>query len=560
MKNSLVKICLWLIILISGWALVAPGIFLTHDYVHGARIVEMARGLSDGQLPVRWSQNFGFGYGMPLFTFYAPLPYLVGALLWLAGLPLAWVVQFLFWLSTVILGLGTYKLSARRWGGLAGLVAASLAMLAPYRAVNIFVRGSLSELWGLMFIPWLLWAMDRIFSDKKAAVWPLATAVALLLLSHNLTAFLALPLVLIWFLMNLWEDARRTGNLKLLVKPVVKVAGGVLFGLGLAAFYVIPALAEKNLTQVDNLIVGGYFDYHLHYIYLRQLLLPNWGYGGSGWGVEDGLSFFLGWGQWAFLAMFFLSIFWRIKKRGKLSWKRWSLGLTLFVAFLINIWFATFKSQFVWEALSPLTYIQFPWRFLGPAALSLALLAGWWVGQKRFITISLISIVLLVATAFNLIYFRPASWQDYSLSHYYSDGELIRQNMSQILPDYLPLTLKADKLLPAKNLIVVPADSNQIEILQENSWQKLVRTKFSSPQEVVFALAAYPGWQLEIDGQVQPYQQSDLGLIKALVPDGESTVGLIWTETPLRRFADLVSLLSFFWLLSRLPLWRKTDE
>jgi hypothetical protein len=39
---------------------------------------EMERSLQRFEFPVRWSANFGFGYGMPLFNFYAPLPYYLG--------------------------------------------------------------------------------------------------------------------------------------------------------------------------------------------------------------------------------------------------------------------------------------------------------------------------------------------------------------------------------------------------------------------------------------------------------------------------------------------------
>ena len=85
-----------MVFLASSWALFQPELFYVHDFLHAARIAEMARGLSDLHIPVRWSQNFGYGYGMPLFQFYAPLPYFFGALLYLGGFSIIIAVKALF--------------------------------------------------------------------------------------------------------------------------------------------------------------------------------------------------------------------------------------------------------------------------------------------------------------------------------------------------------------------------------------------------------------------------------------------------------------------------------
>ena len=69
-----------LIFLASSYYLLQSGFFYVHDFPIAARVAEMAGAISSGHFPVRWSANFGYGFGMPLFNFYAPLPYIVGAL------------------------------------------------------------------------------------------------------------------------------------------------------------------------------------------------------------------------------------------------------------------------------------------------------------------------------------------------------------------------------------------------------------------------------------------------------------------------------------------------
>ena len=112
LKQLISALVIFVIILASSWALLHPGIFKIHDFVHGARIAEMARGLNDGQFPVIWSQNFGYGYGMPLFVFYAPLPYFIGAGFYMFGLPLVVSVKLLFLLCTIFTAIGAYKLGS----------------------------------------------------------------------------------------------------------------------------------------------------------------------------------------------------------------------------------------------------------------------------------------------------------------------------------------------------------------------------------------------------------------------------------------------------------------
>src|SRR3989338_10214440 len=82
---------IWLLIItiILSWFAIRPltiaGFFPVHDDTQPARIYEMAKALKFGQFPVRWVPDLGYGYGYPLFNFYAPLPYYFGAAFYLFG-------------------------------------------------------------------------------------------------------------------------------------------------------------------------------------------------------------------------------------------------------------------------------------------------------------------------------------------------------------------------------------------------------------------------------------------------------------------------------------------
>ena len=74
----------WAVLIVLGlsfWAvkaLLVPGFFSMHDDQQIARLFELDISLKAGQIPPRWVENLGFGYGYPFFNFYPPLVYYLG--------------------------------------------------------------------------------------------------------------------------------------------------------------------------------------------------------------------------------------------------------------------------------------------------------------------------------------------------------------------------------------------------------------------------------------------------------------------------------------------------
>ena len=299
-KHWLAAIILAGTVVVFSWTLLTRPMFHTHDYLHGARIAEMTRGLLEGQWPVIWSENFGWGYGMPLFEFYAPLPYFLGALIHLLGVDLVWCTKILWLAVSVVTLWGSYKW-AREWFSIeVAALSASMSALASYRAMDLFARGAMSELWAMAALPWLLCGLTRLIRDEKHYQWYIVGGGVVLILSHNITTMLAAPVLLLYIVAEVALE--RAAHLS--VWDVVKrLATWAVACLGLTAFYLLPALIEKELTQVNTWILGDYFNFRLHFVYFRQFWRDNFGYGGSGWGPDDGLSFFLGWAQWAGVAI-----------------------------------------------------------------------------------------------------------------------------------------------------------------------------------------------------------------------------------------------------------------
>jgi hypothetical protein len=84
--------------------LLGPGFFPMHDDTQVGRVVSMGRALRNGQFPVRWVSDLGYGYGYPLYNFYAPLPYYAGGYLHMLGVSGLWSTKIMCRLSVYLEG------------------------------------------------------------------------------------------------------------------------------------------------------------------------------------------------------------------------------------------------------------------------------------------------------------------------------------------------------------------------------------------------------------------------------------------------------------------------
>lgn len=530
-------------------------LFYTHDFLHAARVAEMSRALGDLHLPPRWSQNFGFGYGMPLFEFYAPLPFFVGGVFFLLGFDIFLIIQLLYLISTIIAVLGAYLLGKEVFGNKwSGVVSALVFGLAPYRAVNIFVRGALSELWGMMFMPFVLYFGIKLLRKRSASSWfGLVLSTTGLILSHNLSALIFIPLGF-GFLAVLALFANRAifnkdfgeifRNLALLVL-------GTFFAFGLSAFYFLPALLEKGFTQVDQTVVGGYFDFRVHFVGLGQLFDPYFGYGGSGFGPDDGMTFFIGYASiiGAFLTAAVV-IFWHGVLRHKLSEKLIVVILSGFFA-LFSLFLLHSKSEPIWSQISILEYTQFPWRFLSVASLFLAIFSAGFVGymsnMKKGKQLLAASVVVLgvVSIVFAASIFKPEEYLSDSDEYFFGDETRIRTESSPVLPDYLPLGLDKE-ISPADVDTLLASHSADIEVLSfsQKTHQKRLSVISESENNISLAIANFPGWRVYLDSVLFDHSSDKNGLISFSIPNGKSEILAKFESTTVRKIADTISALS----------------
>ena len=378
-KSFLIAVLLIAVSLPAIYQIITPGYFPIHDDTQVARVNQMYKALSAGQFPVRWVPDLGYGYGYPIFNFYNPLPYYFGSLFMFFGLDALLAAKMMFIFPIILSGLTMYlfsKLLLPRWGA---ALAAVLYLYAPYHGVQIYVRGAVAEYWAYAVLPLVFYAI------WKRKIILAGLSLAALITSHNLTAFMSIPFISLFILIKFFEVKNK---LLFTVYCLLFTA----LALSASAFFWLPAIAETAKTQVSQMVFENFDPPAKHLITTSQLWTSPWGYGGSSPGTDDGLSLQLGkvhlLGSFAAIAIL-LYCYIAKRKKIQLTFEQ-SNNLAIFfaISLIASIYLLLPYSTVIWNSISLLSYIQFPWRFLTFASLFSSILAAWAIWKTINITSS----------------------------------------------------------------------------------------------------------------------------------------------------------------------------
>ncbi len=515
-----------LIVIPSFYRMLQPGIFSTQDF-HLFRLIEFDKCIKDFQFPCRWVADAGFGYGEPLFNFYGQLSYFLGEIFHLLGVSLIGSVKLLFILSLVGSFVSMFFLAKRVWrSNLAAFVSGVLYIYAPYRALDVWVRGALPEALSFVLFPLVILFLDK-FLDKERIKDGIVFSlfIAALVLTHNLSFILFLPVLIAWIIYRIVVSKK--------VYLIKHLFFYFLLSFLISSFYLLPVLFEAKYVTLATTI-QGYFDFRGHFATLRQLLFSRfWGYGASVFGPEEFMSRAVGQVQWILPLGILIIVF--VKKKLKQN--------KVFLLFLLTGWFSLFmthnKSTFIWETIKPLAYVQFPWRFLAPALFSFALSSGVLINlfKKRRLIATLA--VGVLAIALNFSFFREDIWYQRK-DEDILQGKVWQEQISSSLKDYWPIFGKVFPTSPAPEAL-----ENQI-LIRRGSNYATYKVLPDSSKTVTFPISFFPGWTAKVDGRkVTPYPSDDLGLVTVdIIESGIHNVDLYFSNTLVRGVGNIVSLAS----------------
>lgn len=534
-QSTIVYLILLLILILpTFWTLLKPGLYSMQDY-HTFRLYEFNKCITDLQIPCRWTPDATYEYGQPTFIFYGQLTFIFGQLFRIFGASVIDTLKALSISTVVLSAVAMFFLARQLWkNNLAGLVVALVYTYAPYRAVDLYVRGDIPESFSFVFFPLITYLFNSYLEKPKLNNLILFSfSLAGLALTHNLSVLVFLLFFGPWVIYSLSKQFSW--------KLVVNLGLSLIIAIGLAAFYLVPIAFESQHISLGQILSGSQ-DYHVHFATINQLLLSRfWGYGGSGWGENDGLSLAVGQLQWILPLIIIAALIW---KKSLAKYRE-------IILFLVIGWLALFmihnKSVDVWQLIPGLSFLQFPWRFLGLAIFCFSLVAGVSVllfkndGWRLIIALSIIGLVI----GLNVSFFKEGKWS-YVTDQQLFSGVSYQDQITSSYKDYWPNYGSRIPTSPPSQTFNIIEGSGSGQLVMKNSNSASYMFIVNSSEAVLSpSIVYFPGWSAMVNGQpVNIYPSGPYGLITVKLPAGASNLNLNFRDTWDRSLGNWLSLIT----------------
>ena len=519
----------WIIIisLLPTLALFAPGLPITHDGPdHVARIANFYQSLSEGNIVPRWAGNLNWGYGHPILMFLYPLPSYVASFFHALGFTLVDSTKLVFGLSYIVSILLFFIWSKAQWGSKAGFVGAMLYGFAPYRFVDLHVRGAIGEHVAFVFLPLIMYFLLK---QKWIAV---AFSWGALILSHNAVAFMFLPVFALYALYLLVFEAKNKQSF------IAHCVLSIIFSFGFSAFFWIPAFFEGKYTLRDIVIKG---EFTSRFVPWKDFFYSSWNFGGT-----DTLSKQLGLAHWAVVLLSVVVAIKNKKSRTFLIPTILLLGASLVLM--------TSVSSVVWQNITLIQKFQFPWRLLTMTTFVSAVL-----GSAVYSIIPRRWQWVLVALSLLAVIWSVPMWKSKGYVHkpevYYTQIYNSTTDTGESSPIWSTRFMEYTAVRP---LEVVDGEATVTQGTRTSTMHEYI-LEVKKSTLMMENTVYFPGWNIHVDGvpaDIQFQNPDYRGRMLFRVTPENKNVRVVFENTKVRTFANMISLSSVV-LLFNLFLWQK---
>ena len=518
--------------------LILQGCSCGHDFdFHLVSWMEAASQFKRGNLHPSWAFSPAWNAGEPRFVFYPPISWTLGALLGLARWSTAPIAYT--WIALAASGFAMYALAKTLKASEHVALIASLVYVAnPYMLFTAYERTAYAELLAAAWIPLLLAAIlrDRItplrIAIPVALLW-LTNAPAAVMGCYSLAVLAAIRLV--WQ----WRDDASESRLKTTTALALRVFSGLTLGLGLAAFYIVPAAYERRWVQIAMATIEG------------MRIEDNFLFHHTADALHDEVLHTASLIAVAILAAAFVilaTILVRPRRANASEGSR-RYAISLSVLGLVLGVLLTPVSITLWHIAPEMTFLQFPWRLTAVLAAilcsALALLLarvnsrGLWLGI--FAVLVLPCILWPSAKVFN----QPCDEEDNVAARL----AVFRTHMGTDPTDeYTPTNADNEALAHVNPPYWLTKDGNGSPSARgERPGTSPMNLAIKTPKDavVVLNLRAFPAWLIRINGTLstQRIDRAD-GLIAIPLKAGRSEISISYAMTLDRKLGDGITLLA----------------
>ena len=525
-----------LLTLIWGWQLIFyDRLWLTHDlFVHYRWANQFLLALSEGVLQPKWAALSHYGAGDPTFLYYQPGFYYVVAVLNQFGFSIWDAIKFGLLLANLMLGLTVWLILRRHTNEYLSLFGAGFSQLQPFYFFLAYSGNAFPWAFAMPFAALVVW---RSLYPARASIDPwLSVALMLLVLSHILTAFMCL---LVLGLERLFRSIGQRDP-----RVLIYWSLSVILGLGMAAFYFLPAFLTRDWVSPEGWFQVDVLDWRNSFAFP---ILSSWFWGIHWMNVQ--------WIHPGLLMMIGLAsvVIYRYRQDQQTAIR--PVLFSLFIAAMVAIILASEWSFPAWHLSETLRIVQRPYRFITVLMLSviwmvpLALVLG--LPRHRYLRGTIIIIFLTPFLLFCALQAQIAL-----------EGKSPQPRLEQAMqgdfgqPEYFPAGTG-----PFWKDYFTQGGFEQECIdrdwsCEEQIWQthyRRWRLEGTASTAIRLPVFDFPTWQVRQNGTVLAHSTDpNTGLILVSLPAGQHDIELVWVPTPIEwigRVVSIVSLLVFFGVL-----------
>lgn len=485
------------------WPLAKPGFFISDDGEWMIiRLSAFYQSLADGQFPVRYLGRLNNSYGYPVANFLYPGFLYIGSLFRLMGFSFTDAIKLILGLSVAGSAIAIYFALRDAYRRLPSLLGTLNFIFAPYLLFDLYHRGSVGEILGLFA------SSLAVLSVIRGWHVLFGLAVGCIIVSHNSVALIM---------------GIAIGALIMASPHRLRMLISGAFGIGMASFFWLPALIEKQFVRFDMVTVSNPLEYFIS-IGNAELL---------GITTIVALSIVLG------------------IRSGLRVIDKVVIGIVLF-GFVLSVPI----SAVLWRYPAFASLVQFPYRFL-----VLPVLFSPWIvayvfdrltGWKRMSLLSIFVIVWLLGV---IRHIQPIQFVERS-EGYYTTNEATTNVANEYMPRWVS---EVPIRRPVETLEIIDGDaafSNRTFSGEQFS----VKIDAKEISQLQINKIYYPGWGVTVDNRLVPINyQNPLGVIRVEIPNGVHVVKAEFRETPFRFSADVLSLISFIGFLVSIRRLRKVS-
>lgn len=504
-RNSILLFLLLIFVFPAVMYLFGGGFFVTDDGEWMIiRFSAFYSAFKDGQIPVRFLHSLNNGYGYPVPTFLYPGFMYFGIPIQVITSNFVTTIKTLLFLSITGSALFTFLWLNKNFSITGSFIGSILSVYLPYRLFDLYTRGSVGELFALVWVPFVLWMIER-----KSFFWT-AIGIFLLIISHNTMAVLFLPLIFLYVLIKFFSEKERES------KYPLKYIISFLYGIGLSSFFMIPALYELRYTQFSRVQ------------------------------ISDPLNYFSTMDQTGFISFLIISaaiVVFFSKKTSRPVLKY--LFLYFIIVSVFVFFFSSPVSALFWEII-PSSWIQFPFRLLSVLLITVPFLTAFLIDRLKMTgKLFVIFIIVVVGTASALPYIAPKQFFVKDDSYYFTN-----QATTTVRDEYMPVWVKErfekfpdDKVEVLSGLVVIK------NVFYNNS--KITFETISEKESVIRVNTIFwPGWSVIVNDEPARIDYNNAkGVMDLRLDQGNNKVVIYFSESLIRMVANLISIISFIALV-----------